>query len=224
MRILLVEDDPTMADAMRDALGLAGMVVDVAGTIAMAQAALAGKVHDVLLLDRRLPDGDGISLIPGARRLCPGLPVIVLSARGELGDRVKGLDVGADDYLVKPVAVEELLARIRAIFRRPSNVELPTTTIGSLVFDFGARDASVAGVSLQLPRRQLLLLEALAYRHGRTVRREVLMESVYGFEDAIESNALDTHISRLRRSLAVAGAEAEIHAIRGVGYLIKAAS
>lgn len=223
MRILLVEDDPKMADAIREALTQNKMVVDIAMSVASASTALANKVHDVLLLDRGLPDGDGVVLIPVARRLCPGLPVIVLSARGELSDRVEGLDVGADDYLVKPIAIEELLARIRAIFRRPASVKLPTATIGSLVFDFTGLEAFVDNQPLRLPRRQLLILEALAYRHGRTVRREALLEAVYGFDDAIESNALDAHISKLRRSLASAEAHVEIHVIRGVGYLLQAA-
>ena len=213
-----------MADAMRAALCQHGMVVDIAPTIAQASAALVARVHDVLLLDRSLPDGDGIAFVPRARLMSPGLPVIMLTARGELGDRVTGLDVGADDYLVKPVAVEELLARIRAISRRPAHIALPLATVGRLTFDFASREASLDGIAVRLPRRQLLILEALAYRLGRTVRREVLQEAVYGFDDAIQSNALDAHISKLRRALADVGAGVDIHVIRGVGYLLREAS
>jgi DNA-binding response OmpR family regulator len=150
-----------------------------------------------------------------------GLPIIVLTARGELPERIEGLDEGADDYLVKPVATDELLARIRAVARRPATIALPQATMGELTFDFGAREAAVAGRMLRLPRRQLLILETLIYRQGRTVRREALREAVYGFDDAIQSNALDAHISKLRRALEEAGAGVEISVIRGVGYLLK---
>jgi DNA-binding response OmpR family regulator len=168
-----------------------------------------------------LPDGDGANLIQVVRKHRSDLPVILLTARGTLTDRVNGLDLGADDYLAKPFAIEELLARIRAVSRRPSRLPLPVATIGNLKFDFFVHEALIDDVVLQLPRRQLLLLEALALRHGRTVRREVLQESVYDFNDEIQSNAFDAHVSKLRRSLAEAGAQVNIHAVRGVGYILK---
>lgn len=221
MRILLVEDEQEMALALRAALQRHNMLVDIAPNLAQASEALRQNVHDLLLLDRQLPDGDGATLIRLARRLRADLPVIILTARGSLSDRVAGLDLGADDYLVKPFAIEELLARIRAISRRPSQLVLPTATVGNLRFDFAAREAFVDDVLLPLPRRQLLVLETLFLRHGRTVRREVLEESVYDFNDAIQSNALDAHVSKLRRALAEADACVEIHVIRGIGYLLK---
>lgn len=221
MRILLVEDEAEMALALRTALQRHHMLADIAPSLAQASEALRQNVHDLLLLDRQLPDGDGATLIRLARQLNADLPVIMLTARGSLADRVGGLDLGADDYLVKPFAVEELLARIRAISRRPSQVALPTATVGNLRFDFAAREAFVDDIVLPLPRRQLLVLEALLLRQGRTVRREVLEESVYDFNDAIQSNALDAHVSKLRRALAEAGARVDIHVIRGIGYLLK---
>ena len=221
MRILLVEDEPEMAQALRAALQRHGMLADIAPNLLQASEALRQNVHDLLLLDRQLPDGDGASLIPLARRQCPGLPVIMLTARGSVADRVGGLDRGADDYLVKPFAIDELLARVRAVSRRPSQRALPTAAVGNLKFDFTAREVFVDEVLLPLPRRQLLVLEALFLRHGRTVRREVLQESVYDFNDEIQSNALDAHVSKLRRALSEAGAQAEIHVIRGIGYLLK---
>jgi two-component system OmpR family response regulator len=221
MRILLVEDEPEMAIALCAALQRHGMLVDIAPDLSQAAEALRQNVHDLLLLDRQLPDGDGISLIRLARKYRADLPVIMLTARGALPDRVAGLDLGADDYLVKPFAIEELLARIRAISRRPSQLVLPTATVGNLMFDFSTHEAFVDGVLLPLPRRQMLVLEALFLRHGRTVRREVLQESVYDFNDEIQSNALDAHVSKLRRSLADSGARADIHVIRGIGYLLK---
>ena len=221
MRILLVEDEPEMALALRAALQRHGMLADIAASLLQANEALHCHVHDLLLLDRQLPDGDGASLIPLARKLQADLPIIMLTARGSLADRIGGLDLGADDYLVKPFAVEELLARIRAISRRPSQLALPTATVANLRFDFAAREAFVDDVLLRLPRRQLLVLEALFVRLGRTVRREVLQESVYDFDDAIQSNALDAHVSKLRRVLTDAEARVDIHVIRGIGYLLR---
>jgi DNA-binding response OmpR family regulator len=171
-----------------------------------------------------LPDGDGLTLIPKLRARSAGVPVIVLTARGELADRVAGLNIGADDYLGKPFAVEELLARLRAVLRRPADMLSETMRLGRLSFDVGNREACVGGEPLDLPRRELLVLEALLRRMGRTVARSSLEEAVYSIDDEIQSNALDTHISRLRRRLSEARAEIEIHAIRGVGYLLKRSS
>ncbi len=221
MRILLLEDDPELASAIQASLGRHGMVVDLVTSMAHAAEALKANVHQILLLDRQLPDGDGANFVRVARSHVPNLPVIMLTARDSVADRVVGLDVGADDYLTKPFAVEELLARIRAISRRPSQIALPTLTLGRLQFDFVAREATVAGTLLALPRRQLLVLEALALRQGRTVAREALQEAVYGFDDAIQSNALDAHVSKLRKALAEADARVEIHVMRGIGYLLK---
>ncbi|GAA0911454.1 response regulator transcription factor [Luteibacter anthropi] len=221
MRILLVEDEPEMAAALQSGLHRHGMLVDVASDIASASEALQSKVHDLLLLDRQLPDGDGATLVAKARAGQSDLPVIMLTARGSLAERIEGLDQGADDYLVKPFALEELLARIRAISRRPAKVVLPTVNAGRLRFDFSSREALVDGTPLRLPRRQLLLLEALAYRLGRTVQREVLLDAVYGFDDAIQSNAFDAHVSKLRRALTESDAGVEIHAIRGIGYILR---
>lgn len=222
MRILMVEDEPQMASVIRQALEAQGMVVDGAVSIAQAQAALRQGVHDLMLLDRQLPDGDGASLIQGARSSHPDLPIILLTGKGGVADRVQGLDLGADDYLSKPFAVEELLARIRAIGRRPAQLSIPTVSVGRLTFDFSAREARVDDLPVPLPRRQLLVLEALCLRAERTVVREWLVERVYGFDDEIQSNALDAHISKLRRQLEAVEADVTIHVIRGVGYLLKA--
>jgi DNA-binding response OmpR family regulator len=219
MRVLLVEDEPEMAAALCAALERHDMVVDRVATLAEATEAIAAGVHGAVLLDRQLPDGDGMTLIPRLRRDGGGVAVIVLTARGDLGDRVAGLDGGADDYLAKPFAVEELLARLRAVLRRPTALAADTIRLGRLSFDFNHRTASVDGEPLELPRRELLVLEALLRRKGRTVLRASLEEAVYSFDDEIQSNALDTHVSRLRRKLSDVGVE--IHGIRGVGYLLR---
>lgn len=221
MRILLIEDEPELAAALLAALKRYGMVADHAATLAEGEAAAASQAHDVIVLDRGLPDGDGLALIARLHARGQDTPVIVLTARGELADRVVGLDAGADDYLVKPFAVEELLARLRALRRRPPRAETDTVRIGRLAFDLDARTGEVGGRALELPRRELLLLEALLRRRGRTVLREVIEQAVYGYDDEIQSNTLDAHVSRLRRRLAEAGAGVEIHGIRGVGYLLR---
>jgi DNA-binding response OmpR family regulator len=223
MRVLLVEDEPEMVSALGAALKKYDMVVDHAPTLAQAEDAIIAGVHDAVLLDRQLPDGDGLTLIPKLRAKGIGTPVIVLTARGDVADRVAGLDNGADDYLAKPFAVEELLARLRAVLRRPTSLHSDVVRVGRLAFDFSHREASIEGRPLDLPRRELLVLETLMRRMGRTVLRSALEEAVYSFDDEIQSNALDTHVSRLRRKLADAAAHVEIHGIRGVGYLLRPA-
>jgi DNA-binding response OmpR family regulator len=224
MRILLVEDEAEMAAALASALKRYDMVVDHAPSLAEAEEAIAADVHGAVLLDRQLPDGDGLALIPKLRARADGVPIIVLTARGDLADRIAGLDSGADDYLPKPFAIEELMARLRAVLRRPAGVQSDVVRAGRLAFDFGHREASVDGAPLDLPRRELLVLEALLRRMGRTVVRATLEEAVYNFNDEIQSNALDTHVSRLRRKLTDANAGVEIHGIRGVGYLLRQTS
>jgi DNA-binding response OmpR family regulator len=221
MRILLVEDELDMAAALTAALGRQDIVVDHAPNLEIAEEAACSGVHDAVLLDRKLPDGDGLSIIPIIRRVQPGLPIIVLSALGSPDQRVDGLDHGADDYLAKPFSTDELLARLRAVLRRPAQIGDSMVTVGNLKFNLSDRSVTVSGETLDLPRRETLALELLVRRSGRTVARGALEEAVYGFDDEIASNALDAHISRLRKKLA--GASVEIHPIRGVGYLLKAA-
>jgi two-component system OmpR family response regulator len=224
MRILLVEDEPELAAMLRSMLEKQDFVVDHAATLEVAEEAIALIEHDVALLDRQLADGDGISLIKLIRRKRPNLPVIVISALGRPADRVEGLDLGADDYLAKPFLVEELVARIRAVLRRPANVQIEAVSVGNVAFDITRGAVEVAGRPLELPRREFLALESLVRRAGHTVRRRVLEEDVYGADDEIQSNSLDANISRLRRKLADAGASIEIHPVRGVGYLLRVVS
>jgi DNA-binding response OmpR family regulator len=223
VRVLLVEDEPEMAAALSVALARHDMVVDPVATLAQARATLVDGVHDVVLLDRQLPDGDGLSLIPWLRARGDSVPVLVLTARGDLADRIAGLDEGADDYLGKPFAFEELLARLRALLRRPAQMQVDVVRVGRLVFDLGHREVTVAGQPLPLRRRELLVVEALVKRMGRMVLRSVLMEAVFGIDDDIQSNALDTHISRVRRKFADTEAGVVINGIRGVGYLLREA-
>jgi len=210
-----------MAAALSAALKNYDMVVDRVATLADAEDVIATGVHDAILLDRRLPDGDGLNLVAQLRRRAIQVPIVILTARGELSDRIAGLDGGADDYLAKPFAVEELLARLRAVLRRPADLQSNIVRLGRLSFDLNHSEAAVDGRPLELPRRELLVLETLMRRMGRTVVRSSLEAAVYSFDDEIQSNALDTHVSRLRRKLADADAGVEIHGIRGVGYLLR---
>ncbi|SCB50834.1 response regulator transcription factor [Rhizobium multihospitium] len=221
MRLLLVEDEPQMAEALATALHQYDIIVDHAPNLDFARGAIAEQVHDMIVLDRQLPDGDGLELIRDLRAIGATTPVIVLTARGSVADRVKGLDFGADDYLAKPFALEELLARIRALMRRPATVAPMIARLGRLEFNLDDREARISGKVLDLPRRELLVLETLVRRQGRTVLRAALEEAVYAFDDEIQSNALDSHVSRLRKKLADAEADVEIHGIRGVGYLLR---
>ena len=221
MRVLLVEDEPEMASALTGALKKYDIVVDCTRTLGEAREMLVGGVHDAILLDRQLPDGEGLTLISALRSQGSTVPVIVLTAKGELTDRISGLDSGADDYLAKPFAIEELLARLRAVLRRPGQLAPDRVCVGNLSFDFSHREAMVEGRALDLPRRELLVLETLLKRMGRTVLRSALEEAVFSFDDDVQSNALDTHISRLRKKLTESNSGVEIHGIRGVGYLLR---
>ncbi|MET0290241.1 MAG: response regulator transcription factor [Pseudoxanthomonas sp.] len=220
MRILLVEDDAAFASALTTSLEANSLLVDWMPSLALAEAALAQSSYRMVLLDRQLPDGDGAQFVPRVRAIQGDVPVLLLTAKHHVADRVAGLDAGADDYLTKPFDISELLARIRALSRRPAQMLLPHLELGRLSFDFAAREAFIDGQPQALPRRQLLVLEALCLRQGRTVSRTALEEAVYGINEHIESNTLESHVSRLRRALAHAGVE--IHTLRGVGYLIKA--
>ena len=221
MRLLLVEDEPEMASMITAALKRHDMIVDLAPNLAIAREAIKSASYDMVVLDRHLPDGEGLTFISYLRAETGGVPVLVLSAHGSTQQRIEGLDVGADDYLAKPFAIDELIARIRALRRRPVAMIDQLVSLGALTYDLANREASVHGAVLGLPRRERLVLEALIQRAGRSVTRTVLEESVFGFDDEIASNSLDAHISRLRRKLTDANAGVEIHTIRGIGYLIR---
>ncbi len=223
MRILLVEDEAELAQALAAALRQNQAVVDVAGSLREAQDAVLAGQHEVIVLDRGLPDGDGLGLIEFLRASGIATAVLVLTAMADISERVLSLDGGADDYLAKPFSMDELMARVRALARRPALRANPVTALARLRFDHLQRQAHVDAQSLLLTRRELLVLEALLEQRGRTVLRESLHDRVYGQEGDIHSNALDTHVSRLRSKLDKSGAQVEIHAIRGVGYLLCAA-
>ena len=222
MRVLLIEDDHRMSAALAAVLADHGMAVDISPDLRTARALLQTHPYRLVLLDLQLPDGDGAGLVRFVKGIDPLLPVLILTAKHTVSDRVRGLDMGADDYLTKPFAVAELMARIRAVSRRPVQQRVPFLVVGNLRFDPTERQFTVGDTDLKLQRRPLQILEALVLRNGRTVSRDALMEAIYGFDESISSNTVEAHISKLRKKLADHEAGVSIHVMRGLGYLLKA--
>lgn len=222
MRILLVEDDRDLGPVVAENLRRDGFAVDLAASLVEAREMAELGRFDIAVVDRRLPDGEGLSLVPALRRLQPGLPILALTARDATEDRIEGLNAGADDYIGKPFAQGELVARLRALLRRPRDVLSPVLGLGSLALDTAERRASVEGRPLNLARRETALLEILLRKAGRVVHKEAVIEALYGLDDAVEPNALEAAVSRLRRHLAESGAGVELATIRGVGYVLRA--
>ena len=221
MRVLLVEDNERLSSLMRGGLARGGFTVDAFDCLSDAEAAIGAVDYDLILLDLGLPDGDGMEWLKRFRRRSHAVPVLVVTARGGVTDRVAGLDTGADDYLVKPFEMDELLARCRALLRRPGACLSTILTAGNVALDTSSRQVAVAGQPLDAPRRETDLLEILLRRSGQVVPRAVLEERLYGFDDEVTPNALEAHVSRLRRRLTEAAADVSVHTVRGVGYLLR---
>jgi two-component system, OmpR family, response regulator QseB len=221
MRILLVEDHPALRELVAAHLERRGFAVDTASRADEACAALDATAYDAMVLDLGLPDDDGFSVLTRARLLTKGqLPTLIVTARDAVSDRVRGLDAGADDYIVKPFDLVELDARIRAVLRRPGSRPDPMLTCGSLVFDPSRRAATIAGTPIDLTRREADLLDALLKAPGKLVIRDVLEERLYSFNEPVTPNALEATVSRLRRRLSGAGLRIETR--RGIGYRLVA--
>lgn len=218
MRLLLVEDEEDIAETLVAYLERHGFVVDVADCLEMAEDALAGGAFDLVLLDRVLPDGDGIELI--ARAKASGRPqrFLLLTALGDIDDRVVALEAGADDYISKPFEPRELLARIRNALRRSLKGEGAVRTFGPLRYHEENCSFDIDGEPLSLRRTEALVLEALMQRPGQLVRRETLESRVYGYDKFVNGNSLESQISRLRKNLADRNAAVRINAVRGMGY------
>ncbi len=220
MRLLVVEDEPELARLLRDALARSGFAVDCAETLGAASDHLRVASYDVLILDLGLPDGDGLVLLRHLRRNGETVPVLILTARDAPEDRVSGLDTGADDYLVKPFHMPEMISRIRALLRRPNAALGVRLRSCNLTLDTIARSIAVNDRPLLLSARETALLELLLRRQGGVVTRETIEENLYNFDRMIGSNAVEVLVHRLRRKLQEAGATPQIHTLRGVGYLL----
>ena len=216
MRILLVEDDPQLGDGLTIGLRQASFAVDWLKDGNSADHALQSETFDLVVLDLGLPRLSGMEVLSRARSRRQTLPVLILTARDATGDKVSGLDAGADDYLVKPVDLDELAARIRALTRRSAGRAAPLLTRGDLALDPAAHSVTLAGASVELSSREFSLLQMLLENAGRVLSRSQLEQSVYGWRDEPDSNALEVHIHHLRKKL---GSEL-IRTLRGVGYTI----
>lgn len=214
MRVLLVEDDAVIGSGAQAGLRQSGLTVDWVRNAAGATAALRGEHFDVIVLDIGLPDRSGLDWLRALRRDGDNVPVIILTAYDAAGDRVKGLDTGADDYLVKPFDLDELGARLRALARRSGGQARPEITWGDVMLDPARHDVRVAKQAVVVTTREFALLETLLRAQGNVVHREQLQQALYGWDEDVDSNTLEVHIHNLRRKL---GAE-RIRTVRGVGY------
>lgn len=219
MRILIVEDDPVLADGLTRTLRAADYAVDCVGDGGEADLVLAAQHYDLAILDVGLPKLDGFEVLRRLRRRGSRIPVMVLTARDALEDRVRGLDLGADDYLAKPFDLPELEARVRALIRRGQSGGGSVITHGALTLDTAGRRATLGGEPLELSARELGVLEVLMLRSGRVVNKEQLAEQLYGWDEEVGPNAIEVYVHRLRRKLEPAGVA--IRTIRGLGYLLE---
>jgi DNA-binding response OmpR family regulator len=220
MRVLLIEDHPRLARSIVDGLAGFGFGVDLFSTAGDGLAAAGSIAYDAIVLDLGLPDRDGLDVISDLREAGTRTPALVLTARDGIDDRVAGLDRGADDYLLKPFAMKELAARLRALLRRPGGPLGQTIDIGNVSLDSAARQLKVGGRTVAIPRRELDALELLMRRADQVVPKRLLEDLVYGFSDEITPNTIEALISRVRRRLERIEATVAIHTLRGVGYLL----
>lgn len=219
MRVLVVEDDAQLGDALATGLRQRQHVVDWFRDGSQADAALAGVPYDAVVLDLGLPGGDGMRWLRQWRAAGRDLPVLILTARDGVSDRVAGLDAGADDYLVKPITLDELAARLRAMSRRSTGRAQSVWQHGALAYDPAGRSVQWNGAPVDLTARELMLLEALMAHPGRILSKAQLQEKLYDWGETLESNTLEVHVHHLRRKL---GRDV-IRTVRGVGYALGAA-
>ncbi|HDZ39685.1 MAG TPA: response regulator [Marinobacter sp.] len=218
MRLLIVEDDPLIAGSLTQCLAPLGNTVEVFHRLSEARAALAHSQFDLVVLDLGLPDGSGLALLTEIRNRGNATPVLILTARDGVAERVQGLDAGADDYLTKPFSLPELQARVRALLRRSQQRTDNRLRFGPLCFDQISGDVTLHGERLDLPPRELGLMEGLLLHAGRIAPREQLLDRLFGFGE-VGPNALEVYISRLRKRLS--GSGVRIRTLRGLGYRLE---
>lgn len=220
MRLLIVEDNVELSRLVASGLAAAGYESDIVGSTEEAREAVHNVSYAAMILDLGLPDGDGLSVLRDLRRQMEPLPVLVLTARGGVQDRVTGLRSGADDYLTKPFAMEELVARLEAILRRPGQLLGRSLRLANLVYDTESRQIFVDDKPRIISSRETSVLEILLRRQGRVVPKKNVEDHIFGLEGEVASNAVEVYVSRLRKQLAEHGANVVIHTIRGVGYMM----
>jgi DNA-binding response OmpR family regulator len=220
MRLLVVDDNAKLRQLLVGLFTGARYTVDAVGTSREAQEALAAVGYDLVLLELRLPDADGAEVLRDLRRRGIGTPVLVGTVVTDLERRVEVLDQGADDVMVKPFSSDELLARVRALLRRPPNVLNRVLSISNISLDTNARAVQVDGDAVELTRREIAVLETLMRNRTRPVAKRALEEAVYSFAEEVSPNAIEAAVSRVRRRLDNAGARVTISAARGMGYLL----
>ena len=222
MRILLVEDNETLADGLSSILRGSGYAVDVVRDGASADAVTATEAFDLVILDLNLPEMGGLQVLRSMRARQDKAAVLILTARGTTEERVKGLDLGADDYMTKPFDVSELEARVRVLLRRRAGLHSSSVQYGNVSLDLTSRTFSAEGVLIDLPARELGILEVLFMRAGKVVPKDAIIQSLAGFDDDLSANAIEQYVSRLRKRLGPYGLT--VRTARGIGsYLDKAA-
>lgn len=214
MRVLLLEDDPVLGEAVRDHVAADGHAVDWAQRLEAAGAAMRSAAYDLVLLDLMLPDGSGLAFLRARRAAGDVTPVIILTARDQISERIAGLNAGADDYLVKPFDLFELSARVAAVGRRYAGNPNPLIKVGDLEVDVAARSVRRSGRPVELTAREWGILEALLQHPGTILSKAQLEDRLYGFDDEVGSNTIEVHVSRLRKKLGPAAVET----VRGLGY------
>jgi two-component system response regulator QseB len=218
MRVLLVEDNAAIREMISDHLRERGFAMDAVDGGEDALAIARAVRFDAVVLDLGLPDIDGMEVLAALRRSIPGLPAIILTARDSVDDRMRGLNAGADDYVIKPFDLGELEARLRAVLRRPGRRQATSYAAGRVHFDTASREARVDGLAIELTRREAALLEEFLRAPGQVIAKDVLEERLYSLDEAGSTNALEAAVSRLRRKLAAARAALEIETKWGIGY------
>lgn len=221
MRVLLLEDDVELGRLIVTSLKKRGFVVDQVGRVEDAEALLQTEDYQAAILDRMLPDGEGLEVVKDIRQRQVPLPVLMLTAMNGVARRVEGLEAGADDYLEKPFDMNELAARVRALGRRPSQYSETLLVGGRLRFDQVTRTATTPEGVVKLSQKETILLELFLKRFEVTVLRENLIQAMYGIDEDVSPNALEAHISRLRKKLSAANAGVSLHTLPGIGYLMK---
>lgn len=219
MRILVVEDDAMLLDGLKVGLGIHGFTVDAVASCDDARAALATAAFDAIVLDLMLPDGSGLDILRELRRRQDATPVLLLTAKDTVADRIGGLDTGADDYLGKPFDLDEVAARLRAISRRAAGRASPVLVWNGIELDPGRRTVDVDGKPVGLSRREFSILEALMRHPGTVLSKDQLADRLYGWEEDVESNAVEVHVHHLRVKI---GRDA-IETVRGLGYRLRSA-